>query len=600
MQRKTRALALSTVLFLTMGTSSARPELSLNLNDVIQVLGSVRNAAHPVDNALIIALNLSTYYATQTQSQRDGTFRLPPLRAGVYRIIAVKQGFAPAIATLLPNARTHTVVFKMQTEKAADSRARDEIWALRGSLPKDILREVDQILGEASPQTANASSQRFAAELVSVAGLYAEQSAPKSAQTALGVKGDLGKGWQLDFQGRLNRVDETSLYSSNETPLAKSSGLSMELTANDDEAYRIASTSSTWRRGDRQQISELGPADLQAHNFEWERHGSKVQVRYLAQENMFRALQNSEILEVSGDKTLLESNRSRLGVSLKLEQQNYLVSTSSPSVPFRTADLAANGEWSPLSRVVLHYGLRTRVAEQGAEWAPQTAAEWRFDDDSSFLITAVYKIYEDQQPVRTLPSLVFWSQPGTAAPRYAYTVAFVSGDPKRSRFSASASLSEIDAPLRVVFDNGLEQLGEGLYLDAGDVRRDLTVAFRRNVGKRFAVDVSTSVGSAEGLNGTGQATEKVYVVGDLQSLYRPSGTSIDVSYRQIEQPPLNEEITLATERMNVTMGQSLHLPFDMRLLLGIELARPSGFILSTEELSQEFERRYVGGLSFAF
>ncbi|HEX8154211.1 MAG TPA: carboxypeptidase-like regulatory domain-containing protein, partial [Thermoanaerobaculia bacterium] len=54
---------------------------------VLQVLGSVTNAARPVANALVIALNVNSFEALQTYTTVDGKFVLPPLRAGVYKII---------------------------------------------------------------------------------------------------------------------------------------------------------------------------------------------------------------------------------------------------------------------------------------------------------------------------------------------------------------------------------------------------------------------------------------------------------------------------------------------------------------------------------
>ena len=51
------------------------------LPSVVQVLGTVTNAARPVANALVIALNLQDFAAEQVWTAADGSFTLPALRA---------------------------------------------------------------------------------------------------------------------------------------------------------------------------------------------------------------------------------------------------------------------------------------------------------------------------------------------------------------------------------------------------------------------------------------------------------------------------------------------------------------------------------------
>jgi len=76
---------------------------------------------------------------------------------------------------------------------------------------------------------------------------------------------------------------------------------------------------------------------------------------------------------------------------------------------------------------------------------------------------------------------------------------FISGDEKRDRFSAIATVTAIDAPMRVVFSDGFEQFWDGLYVEAGDVRRDLRVSYRKQLGK-LAIDLESSAGQASGTN----------------------------------------------------------------------------------------------------
>ena len=96
--RRFRALAvMAAMISVALPARSQAP-----LPAVLEVLGTVSNAARPVANALVIALNLQDFQSVQTYSSADGSFSLPKLRSGIYKIIAVKHGFHPAIATVVP------------------------------------------------------------------------------------------------------------------------------------------------------------------------------------------------------------------------------------------------------------------------------------------------------------------------------------------------------------------------------------------------------------------------------------------------------------------------------------------------------------------
>src|SRR6266849_11098598 len=112
--RRLRAFAFASVLAAAFAANGDVP-----MPQVLQVLGNVTTSARPVANALVIALNLKDLDSIQTYSLLVGTFALPPLRAGIYKIIAVKQGFAPAIATVIPTKPSHHVNLALEDEKRA-------------------------------------------------------------------------------------------------------------------------------------------------------------------------------------------------------------------------------------------------------------------------------------------------------------------------------------------------------------------------------------------------------------------------------------------------------------------------------------------------
>jgi hypothetical protein len=582
--RRYRAFTLAVAIVVT--ASPVFPDTTLPTP--LQILGSVTNAARPVANALIIALNLNDFAAVQTYTGIDGAFQLPPLRSGVYKLIAVKAGFAPATATIVPTKADHRVTLRMQPDKQTKS-ANDAIWELRGSLPPDVLREVDNVLGSRAPLMTY-QMPRVRGEMMSMAAVAPESTSPAYAQTAVGVQSRIGESWQIGIRGDMMRFKGTPDSETVGTPVAQSSAMEIALRSSKSDSVRVATTKSSWRYRDL-----ADEAAVQSHNIEWEHGLAKVNVRYFAQDNMSRSRPfDSDVIEIAGGTTVLQTNRSDIGVSLRVRQENI----SSDVTPMRTADFSANGTYATGPSFVVHYGMGSRVGVDRNEWAPSTGFEWKLTKNTSLVGSAAYKVIDEMPAASMHPSLVIWSDDMQVLPRYSYSVGFVSSRDDSNKFSAIATLSAADAPLQVIFADGYQQFWDGLYVDTGDVRRDLRVTYRRDFGKHFAIDIATTAGTASPRLAT--AAQKIYVTGDLQTIFSPTGTTVAISYREIQQPQVNAG-HYKSARMNVRMAQSLYLPIDVRLLLGLELARAenSPFLVDTM-LPEETAKKYIGGLSLNF
>lgn len=559
---------------------------------LLQVLGNVTNAARPVSDALIIALNLDDLSATQVWTAADGSFRLPSLRGGIYKVIAVKQGFLPAIATILPTRPQHTLALKLESSRGDAKSRNQEIWELRALMPPDVLRELEFAM--ASPQTRDQELPRFKGEMQSLTAMSTTEN-PAFAQTSLGVQGRIGESWQLGLRGNLQRFQSPTDEALFGSPLAESSVMSMELRSSPTNAYRVASTRSSFRFVD--DGAEEQEADVRAHNFEWRRGPASLEVRYFEQEKLFRDVAGeSSLIEIGGEVPLLQTTRGAIGVSLRVTQENVATLTA----PLRTADVAADGTYHVADAVVLHYGLAGRVGREAHEWAPRTGAEWKLTRNSSLVGSVAYKVLDREESILTMPALVFWSDDARVLPRYAYSLGFITGADTMNRFSAIATVSAVDDPLRVVFADEGSQFWDGLRVDSGDVRRDLRVAYRREFGG-FAIDVATTAGMAAPASAVESGSEKIYMTGDLQSTFSPTGTSLAVSYRELQQPAEDGDEDYRTERLHLRMAQSLYLPIDIKLLLGLELARSenSPYLIDASTLPGR-SKKYIGGLAVNF
>lgn len=591
--RRFRAIA---VVFAMIAIASpARSEAPAPLPAALQVLGTVTNSAHPVGNALVIALNLQNLAAVQAWTGADGSFTLPALKAGIYKIIAVKQGFVPDVTTLVPTKPTHRIALKLDAEKASRRKSdNQELWELRASLPPDILRDLEFALQPA--EIVSYELPRFRGEMLSLTGVTNTPANTAFAQTALGVQGRIGETWQVGIRGNMQRFEDPTDNVRFGSPIAESSVMSMELRSSPTRAYRVNTTQSKWTYLDGEQGQR--EADVRAHNFQFESGPARVEVRYFQQDNLFRDAAESNLIEVAGAMPLLQTRRNDLGVALRVTQESI---QSASRELLRTADLQANGTLYLVPAVVLHYGMAGRHGVEGQEWAPRTGAEVKISDNTSLIGSVQYKVLDRDPSMLPLPSVVFWTDDSRVLPRYAYTLGVVSGKDGKNRFSAIATVSAVDDPLRIVFADEVSQFWDGLYMDRGDVRRDVRLAYRREFGNRFAIDLATTAGTASQYDPARERHEKIYITGDLQSTFSPTRTTLAVSYRELQQPGENGDADYHTERVHVRMAQSLYLPIDIKLLLGVELAdaENSPYLVDTFGTDGS-SRRYIGGLAVNF
>lgn len=589
--RRFRAIAIAAIVVVAAAPAGAEAPLP----SAVQVLGTVTNAARPVANALVIALNLQDFAAEQVWTSADGSFTLPSLRAGIYKIIAVKQGFAPAITTLVPTKPKNKIALRLNAERDADRRsANQEIWELRGSLPADVLRELDFAMQPMA--LASYEIPRFRGEMLSVTGVTNTPSSTAYAQTAVGVQGRIGETWQVGIRGDLQRFEDPNDEVRFGAPVAESSIVSMEIRPSATQSYRVATTQSKWLYANAEDGAH--EADVRAHNFEWTRGPAKVQVRYFQQENLYRDHPvGSNLIEIAGNVPVFQSRRSDIGVAVRVTQE----SLDENETILRMADFSANGTLAIVPSVILHYGMASRLGVDAQEWAPRTGAEWKVTDNTSIVGSALYKVLDRETATVLVPSLVFWTEDARVLPRYAYTLGFVSGKDGKNRFSAIATVTAIDEPLRVVFADDHNQVWDGLFVESGDIRRDLRVAYRREFGNRFAIDLATSAGTATNSHPAVSDREKVYITGDLQTMFNPTRTTLAVSYRELQQPGDPGEEDYRTERIHLRMAQSLYLPVDIKLLLGLELAHAENSPYLIETLTPEGRsKKYIGGLALNF
>ena len=547
----------------------------------MRVLGRVISSASPVPEAIVIALSMTDSISFRSGTSDDGTYRLPDLPRGIYRILAVKRGFAPAMVTIVPNRAEHAINFNLRTEESLDETEREEIWRIRRSIPSDILRELgmDEWVRRDTQQPPSVSGM-----LYSLSGI-ASETGSSWTQTAVGLNGNVD-GWSVGLNGRLSSsADEIT----DDRPMPdgfETSTVAMRIESSGDSVYELSSNRSRWI-----EPAALGSeASLDAHRVGWKGDQSGFEIRYLNHRNILSDDPHAQIA-LEGQTMIVDRKAFDFGVGVKLEQFE-----DANSARYEVAEISTTAQQDIGDSFTVAYGVRGRYSEVGTQWVPETSARIDLGKTSSIVVSGHYKVYQDDQQILTLPAVLYFDDRAATYPRYRYAFGFILGSDAQF-VSAMASVAEIDSKTRMLFDQRFDGRADGLWLEDGDVTRDLTLRLRRMLAGRLALEVASTAGEARGIH----SEPSRYLTGSFQSLYRPSGTSLDLAYRYIEQSADSEAELLENERLAFRMGQSLWLPLDLKLLFGVDFIRDElGGLNPAEDHEDLVQTRLVGGLSLAF
>ena len=162
----------------------------------------------PLAAAQIYAYQLADLSLRKVMTDAQGNFLFQDLPAGLYKIIAHKAGFVPAVMML---TRTTAQAYQFARAPARRSgrpgrrRMEDDFWALRARVPADVLREIEiaeapgtrQLtarLVQPGPQRSTLASS-FQAEMQALTGVdqIAAGAAGRSPAAASGIKGQVGQ-----------------------------------------------------------------------------------------------------------------------------------------------------------------------------------------------------------------------------------------------------------------------------------------------------------------------------------------------------------------------------------------------------------------------
>ena len=594
--------------------------------------GRVTTQAAPVVATSVYAYQLADLTLDKVLTAEDGTFRFGSLPAGLYKIIAFKSGFVPAVVMLSRATAEAKQFLDLELNRLAlDSNPVETgFWSIREKIPTDVLRDI---------QFA-ATEEAFASRRLAEAHLKAEMQATTGVREGLEYGNANVTSGELGIDGRINdlRIALTGNFSALE-----SQNRSEVYTSGSTQLVSLNLQSSGHSRVNLSSLSNrLSPAagsddvDFESHQASWtQRVGRTGRADLFAQYTSQNNFHNqgtltpreipltSQALRLEGSYTTAINSRATIQAGFRYRDMaaDHAGSAAFTLLPRETMELFGRGGVTVSPAFVVEYGLTTTlrdgslsVAPQGglvfnlgSNWRASTLASRRIHDRESLELYDFLPVFHDERGSCDL---------GEEA-CYQVLLSRLSNDGES--FSIGAVHREYGDTLRLYFNRDFYDRLESLFMVRGDRIPELQLEWTHRIGRAILTRLESNL--AAGGGGIVRATNRAafenkvrYLVTSLDTQFESSSTGVFLAFHRLEQEltPMSRgarrmarryEPEMALERLQVMLTQDLGIlgvvASDLSVHVNMELSR--GYTPETSlDDDDEIRKRLTGGISLKF
>jgi hypothetical protein len=564
---------------------------------VAGVGGRVVGEANPLSSAHIYAIQLADLSWRKVLTDGKGNFLFPDLPAGLYRIIAHKAGFVPAVIML---TRTTAQAYQdlevqLAERQAGHGRDEDDFWAIRARVPGDVLRDIETseaiASGRISPtpelppfrlnpsgsgnrinagSVAGALASNFQAEMQALTGVDSiANSGGQMSGAGLGLKGQLGQ-TQVDFQGRFSQLSpDGSFQPGGGASLGAGQQSSVALDVAHGPGSRLSIVSLNNRMSSRSESGIGSPVDFEHYGFNYsqaigENGRSEIAAHYTAENNFHRQAaidpldipgqSRSLAIEASYIETFSDRNTLQAGLRYR-DRQFGLGDTERLSggpnggpasklydlqQDLASVDLFSRGGLRVEPAVLLEYGLYSTLSDGTLALTPQGGVVLQLGSDWQLETSAAHRVYRDQPAAPDFLPTLFQQrdlcEQGSES-CYQVNLSRKVGD---DSLSFGAVQHKVGDTLRLYFSEDFFDRAESLYLVRGDSLPELRVGFKHKFAKSVITKLDSSLASGGGgvfvaADGLPYQNRVRYLVTSLDTKFLGSQTGVFVAFHRLEQ-----------------------------------------------------------------
>lgn len=594
--------------------------------------GRVLQADEPAREARVFAYETTTFRLTKMLTDDKGRYLFESLPVGLYRIIAFKPGFLPAVDMKMlasSDAREHLDLFLLEDE-VGDVRQAESYWDARRRIPPDVLREISNLaLREDAQLDGHRTAELLEARLSAQSG-YEQIGASSSAQVTgadIGLRANVA-GLEVGVDGRYQELARSP--GDTAMPHGETRSLAMRV---DGENSRLKVTgASSELRGAADQL--IDPIGLEHYRLSWSGKAgegtSAFSARFLDQRNYhlhgfldpadLPAASRTLQLEGSYERPLTERTSFTTGLSYRERDGDItLPERLLEGAEDQTLGLFGTAKSQIRPKVMVEYGIYSTVQEGilslmphsslivdlGSEWSARTSISKRIEDeeDTALLPRWSSTAFNDRSTCRT-------------SSEACYEVSFSRGAEDRdSRLRLGAVHREYAETLRLYFNDDFFNRLESIFVVRGDQVPELQLQMSRRLAPKILATLQSNV--AAGGGGIFYATDAQryenrvrYLVTSLDTQFQSTSTGVFIAFHHLEQDlvPIRggsaqgDGPDVEMQRLQLMLTQDLSIlssaAGQWAVRLNMEVSR--GATPYTLEPSDEVFKKLTGGISVSF
>ncbi len=602
------------------------------------VAGRVTAAESPLGAARVYAYQLADLSLSRVITNPEGRFFFDALPAGLYKIIAFKSGFVPAIV-MLSRASAEASQF-LDLELAPAERVNPiegGFWSVREQIPSDVLRDIERGYAEvaAVPEfSIRMPDAEIRASMQATAGVTQglEFGSGQVTSGRVGIDGRI-RDLKMSLTGVYSELVSDGGRKSEEIAGGHAQRVSFRFESEDHARVNFtthANQMTTLHRG--------GPAEVgfESHIVSWSqpvgREGrSDVTAQYTAETNFYSQgrLAPQEIPDASrawrveGSYTTPVTDRATIQAGFRYRELDsfYEGSRRDPLMllPEETVELFGRGGLRVKPALLVEYGLYSTLRDGSLSLAPQGGVVVSLGSNWRASTLASMRVHDGGVPELRDFAPVYHGERGSCDQGeehcYRLLISRLFGEDEGITFGATHR--EYGDTMRLFFDRDFFNRLESLYLVRGDRVPELQFEVKRRLAPTILTRLQSSVAAGGGgvVLANNQRTyenEVRYLVTSLDTRFEDTSTGVFLAFHRLEQAlsPLGRpgrgvfaHPEIALERLQLMLTQNLgaihKLASDWAVHLNMEVSR--GATPETASFDDdELRKRLTGGLAVRF
>lgn len=615
--------------------------------------GKVSSGRSPLPTVTVYAYELANLELAKTVSDSQGGFFFSQLPAGLYKVIAFKRGFAPAVLTLRRASTDSRQFVDLElVPEPTDGRAKPvSFWDVRSQIPGDVLRDIQLLEAEAESwesqpidrstvRTASRAPARIETRMGATTGVREslDFGSADVASAEVGVSGQLNA-FAVAFDGRFSELSAQGSDFDRDSGATSGSSqvVSLKLESKDRSRIQVASNSNRLLNS----ASDAGDIDFEHHRVSWSqavgRNGrTDVSAQYTSENNYFREAliepvgipDASRSLHLSGRYSGNVTKKATIeaGVSYREREIDY---TRVPSafgglMPQESVELYGRGGVSVLPAMVVQYGLYSTLRDGSLSLSPQGGLMVEFGPNWRASTSFSTRIDADEDQERAQDFLTSFYGDGEVCrqnERYCYELGLSRLLGANQQLSVGAVHRKIGETQRVYFSDDFFNRLDSIYLVDGDTLPELKFELTRRLAPRVLARVQSNVAAGGGglfrSNGATSAAGTTpyennvrYLVTSFDTQFEHTSTGVFLAFHHLQQElesmtglQQTDNPELELERLQLVLSQDLDvlhaLASDWAVHLNMELSRGGA---TTDGLvdGDELRKRVTGGVAVKF